>query len=86
MNKARSLSIVLAYYFTFFHFSFGASNVGGVSGSLETTIQAGTVSTPKYAVMLVLEFLEKQFIQDKFKVPLRTQYHLKHLLILANLI
>ena len=51
MNKARSLSLVLAYYFTFFHFSYGASNVGGVSGSLNTTIQAGSVSTPTYAVV-----------------------------------
>ena len=51
MNNACSFPIILIYYLSLLSFTHGASNVGGVSGSLSTTIQGGTVATPKYAVV-----------------------------------
>ena len=51
MNNACSFPIILIYYLSLLSFTYGASNVGGVSGSLSTTIQGGTVATPKYAVV-----------------------------------
>lgn len=51
MNNVCTIPIFLLYYLSLLPFVNGASNVGGVSGSLSTTIQGGTVATPKYAVV-----------------------------------
>ena len=50
MKKAR-IQILLLFTFLPQIFVYAGKNVGGVSGSLETVIQAGTTTTPSYAVV-----------------------------------
>ena len=51
MNKARLFFSIFSFFSLFPFILNAASNIGGVSGSLSTTIQAGTTSTPSYAVV-----------------------------------
>ena len=51
MNNARIAYCICTIIFFIPFISNAASNVGGVSGSLTTTIQAGTISTPSYSVV-----------------------------------